>query len=445
MKSVRILPVLMSLMLLTGCTVPSGDELLAAPRPSSNYQTLQVKLEELLASGVSYTTPAAGENRSSVQLVDLNGDGIEEAITFFRGATSSTSNDFKVYIYKKKGDDYLCTGSIAGKAAAIQSVEYPTITPDGGRGLVVTWQLAGGGTGALTMCDFDGDCAPRVLLETDYTALELTDMDGDGAKDLLLLATNGLGKRTARMYHYAHGTLSMAGEAAVSAGTASVERMEAGRITDGLPAVFAEEKMASGVGLTTDIFVYSDGTLTNLALDGEDIASRSTYRPVQVYAADINNDGVIELPRAVLMAGYEDAAAHDALYMLDWYAYGLGATPEQVSTTYQSVSDAWSLRIDQSWHDRITAVKSTDGGLSLVSFYEYCGEGQKPIALFNIYCVTGSSREYYAGRSDLIQLGETAQAVYFAKIPDGAQTGTLKMGAEEITARFSLVKQAWNN
>ena len=121
------------------------------------------------------------------------------------------------------------------------------------------------------------------------------------------------------------------------------------------------------------------------------------------------------------------------------------ATPEQVSTTYQSVSDAWSLRIDQSWHDRITAVKSTDGGLSLVSFYEYCGEGQNPIALFNIYCVTGSSREYYAGRSDLIQLGETAQAVYFAKIPDGAQTGTLEMSAEEITARFSLVKQAWNN
>lgn len=129
MKSVRILPVLMSLMLLTGCTVPSGDELLAAPRPSSNYQTLQVKLEELLASGVSYTTPAAGENRSSVQLVDLNGDGIEEAITFFRGATSSTSNDFKVYIYKKKGDDYLCTGSIAGKGGRHSVGRVPDYHP----------------------------------------------------------------------------------------------------------------------------------------------------------------------------------------------------------------------------------------------------------------------------------------------------------------------------
>lgn len=98
---------------------------------AGNYQTLQTKLEELLASGVSYTTPTTGENRSSVQLVDLDGDGAEEAIVFFRGATSATSNDFKVYIYKKNGDDYRCTGSIEAKGAAIQSVEYPTITPVG--------------------------------------------------------------------------------------------------------------------------------------------------------------------------------------------------------------------------------------------------------------------------------------------------------------------------
>ena len=66
---------------------------------------------------------------------------------------------------------------------------------------MVTWQLAGNGTGALTMCDFDDSCAPRVLLETDYSALELTDMDGDGAKDLLLL-TSASGKRAAQLYRY---------------------------------------------------------------------------------------------------------------------------------------------------------------------------------------------------------------------------------------------------
>ena len=94
MRSLRILPALLLLLLLGGCVFPSGDELLAAPKPSSNYQSLQTELEKQLAQGVSYASPSEGENRSSIQLADLDNDGVEEAITFFRGATSATSNKF---------------------------------------------------------------------------------------------------------------------------------------------------------------------------------------------------------------------------------------------------------------------------------------------------------------------------------------------------------------
>ncbi|MFQ7243217.1 hypothetical protein, partial [Agathobaculum sp.] len=210
------------------------------------------------------------------------------------------------------------------------------------------------------------------------------------------------------------------------------------------PAVFAEERMASGVGLTTDIFAYSEGTLMNLALDGEDSITRSTYRPISVYASDINADRVIELPRAVLMAGYDDAAASDAIFMLDWYVYSADRPPVAVATTYDNISDGWRLSLDESWHDRITAVKTTDSGLSAVEFLEYIGADQQ-IPLFTIYCATGSLREYYAGRTDLIQLNETAQAVYFARIAEEAEQSTLQVSAADIQSRFSLVTQDWNN
>ena len=49
MRSLRILPALLLLLLLGGCVFPSGDELLAAPKPSSNYQSLQTELEKQLA------------------------------------------------------------------------------------------------------------------------------------------------------------------------------------------------------------------------------------------------------------------------------------------------------------------------------------------------------------------------------------------------------------
>lgn len=55
MRSLRILPALLLLLLLGGCVFPSGDELLAAPKPSSNYQSLQTELEKQLAQ--AYPTP----------------------------------------------------------------------------------------------------------------------------------------------------------------------------------------------------------------------------------------------------------------------------------------------------------------------------------------------------------------------------------------------------
>ena len=127
--------------------------------------------------------------------------------------------------------------------------------------------------------------------------------------------------------------------------------MQSGRVQDSKTAVFAEEKVANGAGLTTDIFVYSNDTLRNLALDGEDTASHSTYRPVAVYASDVNGDGITELPRAVLMAGYKDTSSSDAVYMLDWYAYGIGKfRPRLPPPLIRTFPDAWSLLIDQKWH-----------------------------------------------------------------------------------------------
>ncbi len=441
MKKKKLLPLLLSLTLLGGCTIPSGDELLAAPRPSANYQNLQAEIEKQLASGDTYTAPEKGENRSTIQLIDLDGDGLEEAITFFRGANSTTSNDLKVLVYKKKDDKYVCTGSVEGSGVAIQSVEYPAITPDGRKGMLIAWQLQTEGTSALTMCDFDSGGAPGVLLETEYTAMQLTDLTGNGAKDLLLLTAGSEGKRTARMYRYSGRELKLAGEAASNEDIVSVERMKSGRVKNGVNAVFAEGKTTSGVGLTTDIFVYSKNALHNLALDGENNTLMSTYRPVSVYSSDINGDGLIELPKAVLMAGYTDASASDAVFMLDWYAYSVDQMPELVRTTYQNVSDGWTFRIDDSWHDVITASKSNENGLSTVYFYEFNGGNRT--GLFSISCATGSSRESYGERHDLIQLGQTSKAVYFARLLQDNNPGAVKLGAADIKAHFSLVTQDW--
>lgn len=59
--------------------------------------------EVMAADGCSYSAPVSGSNQQSVQLVDLDGDGEEEAIVFARTAGEKP---LKAYVFDKKDGAY---------------------------------------------------------------------------------------------------------------------------------------------------------------------------------------------------------------------------------------------------------------------------------------------------------------------------------------------------
>ena len=68
-------------LLLTGCFVKTVDELYTLPRHSDEYDRLELAIEKVLTSqNASYAAPVSGVNQQSVQLADLDGDGMDEAI-----------------------------------------------------------------------------------------------------------------------------------------------------------------------------------------------------------------------------------------------------------------------------------------------------------------------------------------------------------------------------
>ena len=127
------------LLLLGGCSFYSGDDLLLAPQPTRNFVALQVQLRKILDGGALYAVPQSGRNRSTIQLVDFDNDGTDEAIAFFRD--SSTASTFTVYVFKKTDDDYVLLDSVTGQGLSVQAVEYPVFSRDGEKGLLVTWGL----------------------------------------------------------------------------------------------------------------------------------------------------------------------------------------------------------------------------------------------------------------------------------------------------------------
>lgn len=440
-KAVRSCALMLMTVLLSGCVFQSGDDLLRAPQPSKNYMALQSELKSIVdTTGVAAASPKSGNNRNSIQLVDLDNDGEDEAVSFFQDSTRV--GQFTVYVHKKIGEKYIKTGQINGTGTAIESVDYPVFTPEGRRGIVIAWQIAGEGSTALTVCAFEG-LQVYGALETEYTMFDLFDLDGDGATELVTFQLDPQGgRKVARLYQYSEGQLPMVGETQMSPEARSIVRVSSGYTSGNRPAVFAEEKNESGIGLMTDIFVYDEQSgFQNLALESAQGAPASTFRPVSVYATDINGDGITEIPRATLTAGAASGAA-DAQYFLDWYAYG-DSQPQMVRTTYYSQVEEWMFLIPERWRDTVAVSRGTAMNGMAYTIFEEFDPARGNIPLLYIYYITSDIRSKLVENEGMITLHETETAIYAARIPAEAAGSALALAQDEAEDRFSMITQAW--
>ena len=106
---------------LAGCTMPKltldPEELYALPELPERYTALNKQLSAIQESGAEYAAPVSGSNIQPVQMVDLDGDGREEALAFFR--QSDGEKPLKIYVFTDNGDSYAQTAVIEGSGLAV--------------------------------------------------------------------------------------------------------------------------------------------------------------------------------------------------------------------------------------------------------------------------------------------------------------------------------------
>src|SRR5699024_1996257 len=132
--------------MLCGCSINSPENLYALPRLPEEFSDLQEKINEvttpgqIYANGADLISPVSGTNTQTVQLRDLNGDGVSEAIAFFRA--SGEERPLKIYIFRQGSDGYEVKTVIEGDGNAIDSVSYENVNDSPAEELLVSWQLS---------------------------------------------------------------------------------------------------------------------------------------------------------------------------------------------------------------------------------------------------------------------------------------------------------------
>ncbi|MBS5145237.1 MAG: hypothetical protein KHY89_06955 [Butyricicoccus pullicaecorum] len=432
------------LSVLTGCTLKNGVDLMQLPKPNKDRQAITDELARVKPSDAVEDAPYQGENRNTVQMVDLDGDGTEEVVAFFR--TPANGNTYEAVVLTKESDErYRYVGSVRGIGSRIDSVDYPVITPEGQRAILFSMEQMGEQSNHLIAADYMGESV-RVMLETDYVDMMSIDSDGNGTKEIFLISGQDT-RHIASIYSYDVNSrgLKMMSESPLSASAKIIERMHKGYIADHIPAVFVEETVQGSNGQQTDIFVWRrESGLRNLARNTESGTGKGTYRVVPANAYDINGDGLTEIPRAVKMVGSVGEEGNE-VYMLDWYLYAENRQPMYVQTTYRNVSQEWDFVMSSEWRDRVRAVKGTEDGIDYTTFEAYAPDG-KSVPLLTIYYLLGTADDVKQEieEKQLFALDTVTSGIFAAEIPQEAANSSLALTEAQVKERFAPITVHWN-
>ena len=429
---------LLLVMLTAGCSVRSAEELYALPKQSDAYYDLQNAMDQVMGQDASFAGPLSGSNQQAVQFADLDGDGQEEAIVFTR---SSGAKPLKAYVLDRGEERYENVGVIEGDGSCFDAVEYAELDGEPGLEIVVGRQLSDQILQSLSAYTYRDGCLVE-LMSANYTEFTVTDLDGDDGKDVFVLRMDSEARTgVAELYRCRDGVMSREQEASLSAGARQVKRMISGYVAQGVPAVFVASAYEADT-IITDIFAFSGNHFQNVALIEGSGLNAQTVRNYHVYATDIDDDGIIELPMPVVLPSAR--AGEETYWAIDWYSLTPDGGQNIKLSTFHNYAASWYLVLPQSWRDNLSVSRGNDvSGVSGHIFYKWNGYDRAPEEILTIYAFTGDDRLSLAEADGRILLAEKGDTAYSAAL--GSSDRAKELTKEELISRFRFIYMNWNS
>ncbi|WP_017813921.1 hypothetical protein [Paenibacillus shenyangensis] len=186
MKMMKLIGLCMLLLIVSGCSqIVSPGDLLHAPNRTNEEQTLFKAVQPFLPAGYRLTIPASYDQGSAIRLADLDGDGQQELIAFYK--KSQLDYEINVLILHQQNGIWEQADLITHSGL---NIDYVGILPVASqKSPYLLLGFAGGGNGLpkeLYVYSYSNFKASQVFNRT-YDLIAVGDMDGSGLSQIALV------------------------------------------------------------------------------------------------------------------------------------------------------------------------------------------------------------------------------------------------------------------
>ena len=433
-KFIRLAALLLAAVLgLSGCGLVTVEQMYALPKRSTQYHDLQNAIDSAM-TGLEYAAPTSGEYQQTVQQADLDGDGESEYLLFARG---SGEKPLKILIFKRAEESYQLMETIESRGAAFQVVEYANMDDKAGAELVVGRSVADQVMGAVSVYTFAGGLSEQ-LMSVSYNEFVMCDLDDSGLSELMVLSQGATdhANAVASLYSYESGAMVRSTEANLSAPAENIKRIMVSHLSGGDHGVYVASALDESA-IITDVFALKDGTFTNVSLSNESGTSIQTLRNYYVYADDIDDDGILELPSLMEMTVSGQRSYSTMQYLIRWYAMTIDGGEVDKMYTYHNFDAGWYMLLGSEWAHR--TLVSQDG--SSYTFSMWDRQFMEAEKIFTVYTLSGAEREQEAMMADRFILHRTDSIIYCASLEEVAiEYGVTQ---EYLTEYFRFIQRDW--
>lgn len=419
---------------LSGCSGLSlnSSDLLTPPTAEGNQAQIQKLIQKSAGRKYEMVYPGKGEYQSSVIFHDLDGDGSQEAVAMYTVDNENT----QILIADNFSGNYRMLAECPIHAVRPDMLEFADFDGDGTDEILVSYPGAAAALKSLTVITVNDDVTQNDMINS-CAAHQIGDYNGDGVEDLLTLAlADGETLPTARLLTGREGGLEEQSSCEVASDVAEYVCLNFGKINDEIVGAIVDGVNANGE-YTTQLICYDynvRGIINPLYLNNN---YNNTRRAAAVTSADVDRDGVFEIPLCEMMEYAQNEESSSVCERISWSSYDylqLALVTKQSAVFCDRLG--FILNLDGEHADFVTGRYTGENSMSLY-LWEY--KRSSPSRTTKLLTIKRYDKDAYSKETVLEAVaGESSDDIYTYIIED--EDEYYGFTDDEVTSNFVIIE-----
>lgn len=353
----RALFLLSATVLLSGCQLLQDPKtLLSEPNLPADKANLKAIINRQLPEGASMIGPR--NDASKIHFTDLDNDGQGEAIVFYE----TTDKDVRIHgmIFKSIGGAWKKLFDFDGEGIQIDRVDLIDITGDKKLELVVGYNSNNTELNKGLIVYTLTDTGIKKLFEQPYSYYIIDDLDESGENRLYILNNRLQQGPILTVYEFQLDKMFKLHERILASATTSYTNMVSGLISKKRKGIVLDANdVDRNYYISNIISLNKERKLESLLADdsADKLMGKGNQIPsskLNIPSADMNGDGIIEIPIPVMPPGWDLCEPYKIPYFTRFYQWDGKRGLRFIEEQYRDYMDRFDLKFPNCWFNRVT-------------------------------------------------------------------------------------------